>query len=268
MEPVLPKAKQKSSSRVLKQRSNSGCSSKEKSSKPSSRRVPMDDLPVQPPPLKSPTSTLSSDGASSVSITVTRVEDDVGSGGSISPKTSLKKSPSNGNDLLSTTSSTSSNSREKLVYTPHKDGFMNENKRSFDTVDFCFLCDKVDPFIVNEPIASSSSTPFGQLRSSGSVVEVSSSSKRPRSTSDILYSSRNTATISSSTGDMLPSFRRIRQGQLRQCVERTGFKGLYGQAPVYRTVFLCPDCVTHVKMTKSLDDDFCIKITKNALTYF
>lgn len=38
--------------------------------------------------------------------------------------------------------SSCSESREQLIYTKHRDGLLNENKQTFEDVDFCFVCEK------------------------------------------------------------------------------------------------------------------------------
>jgi len=99
-----------------------------------------------------------------------------------------------------------SGSREQLIYTKHRDGLLNENKVTFDDVNFCFACDE-------------NVTP-----------------------SSLLY----------------------------RTLEKTGYKldKTDGQLPVYRVVFLCPQCQETVKRAKLRDHSFSLRITLQALAYF
>lgn len=177
----------------------------------------------------------------------------------------IKRPSSQKDQLLSSGSMSSSTSREKLIYKHHNDGFINENKRSFESVDFCFFCDTRDPLINQEDtFISAVSSSTSATKSLPPLAPI----RRPRSTSDLTISKHKIATISSSTGDLPVS--RFKLGLLRQSVEKTGYRLLAteGQMPVYRTVFLCPLCVTKVKEAKSLDINFYLRITENALAYF
>lgn len=99
-----------------------------------------------------------------------------------------------------------SNSREQLIYTKHRDGLLNENKRTFDDVNFCFVCDE----------------------------------------NVILHY------------------------LLVKTIEKTGYKldKTDGQLPVYRVVFLCPQCQETTKRAKLRNPSFSLKITLQALAYF
>lgn len=102
--------------------------------------------------------------------------------------------------------SSCSESREQLLYTKHKDGLLNENKQTFDDVDFCFHCEK-----------------------------------------------------------------NVREGfLLSKTLEKTGYKldKEQGQLPVYRVIFLCPECQEKTQLSKLRDPSFSVKITLQALAYF
>lgn len=144
-------------------------------------------------------------------------------------------------------------SREKLIYTPFRDGQMNENKQSFDRVNFCFSCDWIDPDI--KIVVSSHVTLTVGMRSNSLAVSQPNmtTTKRPRSTSAILSSS-------------VPTTEVVRKkGSLKRIVERTGYK-LSG--PVYRVIFLCPKCVNMLNESKLSDCNFYLKISSNALAFF
>lgn len=121
-----------------------------------------------------------------------------------------------------------SSATEKMIFNDYKDGVMNQNRRPFDGVTFCFRCDKKHD--------------------------------------DILRRCRSASSIDSVLGPLVKR------------VEKTGEKFRDGcMIPVYRTVFLCRECVAEVdslkenhKTTPHLIESSAptIRITSQALNFF
>lgn len=278
MEPVENKAKRCKSERttqkseycdgVVSHRPSSGARNTSKS-----KRL-FQDLNLleypEPPPLKSPTASSDSGRSTSphVLISVTPTVEDVvvlpvkivpfkrsslilRSDSNDDNVVGLKKSHSSNDTATSSSHSginSNSTSREKLVYKPHRDGYMNENRQSFDTVNFCFLCDTVDPLIRLSPEIGKRNSESDSLRPKA----------RPRSVS---------ANISSSAASLLLS---AKKGSLKRLVVKTGYKltSTDGPMPVYRTVFLCPDCLISTTEATQKDNNYSLRISENALSYF
>ena len=149
----------------------------------------------------------------------------------------------------------STNSREKLLLVPHGDegGVLNQNKKPFDDVNFCFVCEKEGLASPNEKkrknTVSSDTAPLAANDSSWNTTRTSSPTKRrPRSTSAIGNIGRDILHIST---------------------EKTGSRmrdGLF--MPVYRQVFLCSLCYEVTREAKRLDMDAVTKITDRARSYF
>ena len=230
---------------------------------------------VDPPPVTSPTTTTTTttttsgastgtdtgdESVSNVMITLTRSDDasvstKMPSPGRIGEKSHSSSSGST-NDQLTTSSSSTSASREKLIYKPHRDGYLNENRLPFDDVNFCFVCDTVDPDIVIGTKTSLSTVAIGQRNNNTSSQSLSSKlPKRPRSASAI--------TSSSITASMILSGK---LGSLKRTIVKTSYK--FTGEPIYRTVFLCPKCLTVSSEEREKDKEYSLRISERALTYF
>jgi hypothetical protein len=223
-----------------------------------------------PPPFTSPTNTTTTSGGSEgsvvltsskgVLITLTRTEDvfitgKIQSPGRLGEEVNPIESSSSSSDQLPSSSSTST-SREKLIYKTHRDGFLNENRVPFDDVNFCFVCDTVDPDIMLPKNTSLSTIALGQRHSiTTSEPLLTQLPKRPRSASAI--------TSASSTAGMILVGK---LGSLKRTIVKTSYK--FTGEPVYRTVFLCPKCLILSNEAREKDKDYSLRISKKALTYF
>ena len=154
-------------------------------------------------------------------------------------------------DTLVKLTRVSTNSREKLILVPYGDdgGLLNQNKKPFDDVNFCFVCEKEG---LASPIekrrkntVTGDTAPLVQW---GATRASSPAKRRPRSTSAIGNIGRDV---------------------LHASIEKTGSRmssGLF--IPVYRQVFLCTPCHDTARTEKKVDANTVIKITARARAYF
>lgn len=136
-----------------------------------------------------------------------------------------------------------------LIYTPYEDGLINENKRPFDNVNFCFMCDKE----------------FKDIKVSPRRKSVSNSNSSDITTASVSTTTTNTPTTKDNV-------------HLKKSIEKTGMKtkqegDTLCMIPVYRYIFLCQDCeiiVTNSKKESDYDKEKMgnVKITPRAMLYF
>ena len=164
-----------------------------------------------------------------------------------SPKITVTESEG---DSIARLTRINTNSREKLVYVPYGENdeyLLNENKKAFDDVNFCFHCEKEG--LSQQPTRRKNTLTEPPTNTTWTVTPQSSSKpRRPRSTSSIGTVGRDI---------------------LQSSIEKTGsrmVKGLF--VTIYRQVFLCSSCKETIEKAKEQDSNFVVKISPRAREYF